>query len=134
MMSIDVIQQQQQSLFDDFVLLRSKYDEQKMTLLESLWTHSASYHPDLQYIPAAEDPEVFVETEEKLGSYNIEETLGEGQFATVMSCWKDVPGNGEKEELALKIIKKERITTFASLKRLSNEVFHLQTLRSPYAL
>lgn len=134
MVSIDVIQQQQQSLFDDFVLLRSKYDEQKTTLLESLWTHCASYHQDLQHIPAAEDPEIFVETEEKLGDYNIEEMLGEGQFAMVMNCWKDGSGDKDRGKLAIKIIKKERITTFASLKRLSNEVFHLQTLRSPYVV
>lgn len=135
MLSIDVIQQQQQSLFDDFVLLRSKYDEQKSTLLESLWTHCASYHKDLEHIPAAEDPEIFVETEDKVGAYNLDDMLGEGQFATVMSCWKDNDsGDINKDKHAIKIIKKEIITTFASLKRLSNEVFHLQTLKSPYVV
>ena len=134
MLTIDVIQQQQQSLFDDFVLLRARYDEQKTTLLESLWIHCASHHPGLENIPMAEDYETFVETDSKLGTYNIEETLGEGQFATVMGCWKDGATEDERESLALKIIKKERITTFASLKRLSNEVYHLKSLRSPYVV
>ena len=37
----------------------------------------------------------------------------------------------DRDKLALKIIKKERITSFSAL---SNEVFHLHTLRSPYVV
>ena len=36
MLSIESIHQQQQSLFDDFVILRNKYDEQKHALVETL--------------------------------------------------------------------------------------------------
>jgi len=78
-----------------------------------------------------------------VGKYGIGALLGEGQFATVRSCWladEDVDTTGSSQQKrsqhqwAMKIIKKERITTFASLKRVSNEIEILRTLHSPFVV
>lgn len=77
-----------------------------------------------------EDTESFVETDEKVGHLHVGAALGEGQFATVMSCTRD----DTPREYALKIIKKEKITSFASLQRVSNEIDNLKLLHSPYVV
>jgi hypothetical protein len=125
--SIQTFHQQQQALFDEFVLLRQRYDEQKLALLNILWIHCGQYHPDLRQIPVVKDVNTYIENDDRVGEYTIGEMLGEGQFAMVKSCWKD-----GGEEYAIKIIKKERITTFTSLKRVSNEIEILRKLRSEF--
>lgn len=130
-LSLQTIHQQQQSLFDDFVILRNKYDETKQNLVEGLWTHCASYHPELSYIPKLMDESEACDEETKIGNYVIESLLGEGQFATVKACYKETDDSGK---LACKMIKKERILTFSSLKRVSNEVFVLGELSSKYVV
>jgi serine/threonine protein kinase len=64
-----------------------------------------------------------------VGEYFIGETLGQGQFATVKSCCLE---GAEGTELAIKIIKKERFTTFVALKRISIEIEVLRRLKSQY--
>ena len=130
-LSLQTIHQQQQSLFDDFVILRNKYDETKQNLVEGLWTHCASYHPELSYIPKLMDESETCDEETKIGNYFIESLLGEGQFATVKACYKETDDNCK---LACKMIKKERILTFSSLKRVSNEIFVLGELSSKYVV
>ncbi len=125
--SIQSFNKQQQALFDEFVLLRQKYDEQKSTLINVLWNTCSQYHPELRQIPVVENDE-FVENESKVGSYNLGTVLGEGQFATVRVCRKE----GESFDKAIKIIKKEKITSFLSLKRMSNEIQTLRKLKSDY--
>jgi len=128
--SIQAFHSQQQQLFDDFVLLRSRYDETKSTLQSALWTHCAPHHPELGHIPSETD---IVDNEEQLGPYYLEELLGEGQFATVRACRPisddDMEGDAR---WAIKIINKERIGSFNSLKRVSNEVRILKNMRSKY--
>eukprot|EP00596_Hydrurales_sp_CCMP1899_P003596 CAMPEP_0119038458 /NCGR_PEP_ID=MMETSP1177-20130426/7418_1 /TAXON_ID=2985 /ORGANISM="Ochromonas sp, Strain CCMP1899" /LENGTH=804 /DNA_ID=CAMNT_0007001095 /DNA_START=485 /DNA_END=2900 /DNA_ORIENTATION=+ len=70
----------------------------------------------------------FKETEERIGSLNVGEILGQGQFATVKSCRRD----GSTQELAVKIMKKDRFTTFTALKRISNEIEILKKLKSEF--
>ena len=62
----------------------------------------------------------------------IGEVLGEGQFASVSSCIKI--GSEQKNSLALKTIKKERILSLQGLKRVSNEIETLTKLKSPYII
>lgn len=119
--AIQTFHQQQQALFDEFVVLRQKYDDQKSQLIGTLWTQTSPYHPELGSIPKIEGPD-FIETEKMVGQYIVEEPLGEGQFATVCRC------RLLQQELAIKIIKKERITSFMSLRRVSNEIKTLRTL------
>jgi serine/threonine protein kinase len=128
--SIQTFHKHQKDLFDEFVVLRQKYDEQKNTLMSVLWTHCSQHHPELKHIPPMEDPEHYVETEDELGpNYSVGPILGEGQFASVYTCTK----NGEEDiELALKSVKKERIMSFHGIKRMSNEIKTLRVLKSHY--
>ena len=128
--SIQALHKQQQALFDEFVLLRQRYDEQKTSTVSILWNQCAKYHPDLRQIPPMEDTTTFVENDEIIGSLVVGEALGEGQFATVKSCTM----SGSEHEYALKIIKKDRITSFTSLMRVSNEIDNLRQLKSPYVV
>lgn len=128
--SIQALHKQQQALFDEFVLLRQRYDEQKTSTVGILWNQCAKYHPDLRQIPPMEDSSTFVENDEIIGSLIVGEALGEGQFATVKSCTM----SGSDHEYALKIIKKDRITSFTSLMRVSNEIDNLRQLKSPFVV
>ena len=126
--SIQSLNKQQKALYDEFVLLRQKYDQQKVALVNVLWTQCCEYHPDLRQIPRKiQDNEKsnFIETDYQVGDYIIGETLGEGQFALVKSCVKE---GGDGREYALKIIQKERITSFTSLARVSTEIDNLKHL------
>ena len=130
--SISTFHSEQQKLFDEFVFLRKRYDEQKTSLLHILWVNCASVHPDLSAIPLIEDDKNFDETELVVGDYNIGEKLGQGKFATVKVCYDNTIK--VKKVLAIKIIKKDKITSFTGLKRLSNEIDILKSLNSPYII
>lgn len=128
--SIQTFHQQQQALYEEFKTLREKYDEQKDTLHTTLWTHCIAKNPDLRYIPKEEGPN-FTDTEHQVGDYSVGEALGEGQFATVYSCsLKQKPD----KEYAIKVLKKERISNFKSLRRVSNEIETLKKLNSDYMI
>lgn len=126
--SVQTYQRQHQALYDRFVSLRQLFDEQKLSLLNTLWIHCGAYHPELREIPLLEDMAKFLETEDRVGDFHVGETLGQGQFATVRSCCK----NGSEYDLAVKIIKKDRFTTFTALKRISNEIKILRRLKSDF--
>jgi DNA repair ATPase RecN len=126
--SIQTLHKQQQALFDEFALLRQRYDEQKNTMITILWNQCAKYHPDLRQIPQLEDAVTFTENEFQVGDFTVGDLLGEGQFATVRNCQR----KDKQEEYALKIIKKERITSFTSLMRVSNEIDNLLMLKSQF--
>lgn len=143
MASVQTFHSQQKQLFDEFVLLRQRYDEVKKNLMDTLWNGCCEFHPDLKLIPDKKDEETFVEDSDRLGAYNLGHMLGEGQFATVKSCMVSrsrateygltdmthiVPGT----EYAMKIIDKDKIQTLHSLKRMSNEISILYELRNPH--
>jgi hypothetical protein len=137
--SIHAFHSQQKQLFDEFCLLRQRYDDQKANLLDALWTKCGTYHPELKHIPALDEDMVANESDELIGKYSIGQHLGEGQFATVKLCWLTDTENGDNgssgdKEWALKIIKKERLTSFSSLRRVSNEIDILQTLQSKFVV
>lgn len=129
-LNIQTFQKQQKTLFDEFVQLRTRYGEQKTLIVNILWMHCAPHHPELKHIPAQEE-ERFQESESQVGSYVIEDMLGEGQFASVSSCYR----LGEADmKYAIKMIKKERVTTYPSLMRISQEIEILSRLKSPYII
>ena len=135
--SVQTFHTQQKQLFDEFVLLRRRYDEQKTLLLETLWDKCAVTSPELSEIPDQEDEEKFVEDDDHVGVYNLGEVLGEGQFALVRSCTVSHSRGDEKihdfnAEYAIKLLSKERLLSFHSLKRVSNEVKILQAMNCPY--
>src|SRR5438105_3602549 len=73
--SIQVYTKQQKSLFDEFMLLRSKYDDVKQSLVSTLWTHTSLHHPDLKQIPhqekTKEEGGTFVLTDDIIGTIII---------------------------------------------------------------
>jgi len=93
--------------------------------------------PELSEIPDAEDEDKFIEDDDHVGVYNLGEVLGEGQFALVRSCTvSHSRGNKDKHdfdaEYAIKLLNKERLLSFHSLKRVSNEVKILQAMNCPH--
>lgn len=122
--TIQAFYKQQQALFDEFVLLRSKYDDLKLAFNEALWSYSASYHPELNKIPMLDNTFVINENENKYGDYVVTELLGEGQFGSVRSCYlaSDSIKNGGKTIsgdatlYAIKIIPKHKVNTFNSIR------------------
>jgi hypothetical protein len=80
--SVQTFQRQHQVLYDRYVSLRQMFDEQKLSLLNTLWIHCGAHHPQLREIPVLEDNSKFVETEDRVGEFQVGETLGQGQFAT----------------------------------------------------
>lgn len=124
-------QKQHQAMYDRFLALRTQFDEQKTSLLKTLWVHCGSYHPDLREIPVLETSAKFIETDLRVGEYYVGEILGQGQFATVKACRRE---GSESDNLAVKIIKKDRFTTFVSLKRISIEIETLRRLTSPHII
>ena len=128
--AVQLANKQQQELFDDFVTLRKKYDEQKNTLMTVLWEHTSKFHPALSYIPRCENMKTFRETDEVVGEYRINEVLGEGQFAIVKSCQKiNDDDTSPLQQRAIKIIKKEKLLNFMGLTRMNTEIEILRKLQ-----
>lgn len=130
--NIQALHKQQQDLFNQFVLLRQRYDDLKQSTVSILWNQCAKFHPELRQIPPMEEPGSFIETEDQVGHYVIGDLLGEGQFATVRSCSLD--GATDDGEYAIKMIKKESISSFTSLTRVSNEIDNLRILKSSFVV
>lgn len=128
--SIQKFYTQQKALFDEFVVLRGKYDKNKLSLISVLWNDCARYHPDLNRIPSLEQRDGFVESDTMVGNYVIGEKVGEGQFASVRKCFtKENETNLSSNDYAIKILSKEKITTIQTLKRLSTEIDILWQLK-----
>ena len=131
--TVQTFHMQQKQLFDEFQLLRQRYDEQRENLQDVLWAHCGRHHPELKAIPAAK-PSEFPESDVRIGDFAIGDVLGEGQFATVFNCQRlpgassPSPSSSSSKDFALKIIRKEKITTFSSLKHVSNEIEILSSL------
>ena len=140
--SIQTFHHQQQALYDEFLILRQKYDEQKSAHIATLWTYCASYHPDLNSLPIEENNKEFLENESQVGKYCVTDMLGEGQFAIVYSCYATNGSSSSSSsssssvgnELAIKVINKERITSFSSLRRVSNEISILKSLNCSFVI
>jgi hypothetical protein len=140
-------QRQQQALFGEFVVLRRKYDDLKSTLIEVLWEHCVPFHPDLSHIPPVdpEEEDCVGDNPDQYGKYIAEDYIGEGQFASVRTCREKCVDNTNSEDganppvdstpfaqLAIKLIKKEKIVSMQSLRRLSSEIDSLKSLNSKY--
>ena len=127
MATVQTFHAQQKEMFEEFRILRERYDEQKAVLQDILWKHCARFHPDLKAIPPMESDD-FPETETEVGNFTIGGVLGEGQFATVMNCVRK-GSSADGGELALKVINKEKIMSFNSLRHVSNEIEILKSFK-----
>lgn len=127
--TLESIERESNELISQFQILRKKYDQQKLVLTQSLWKHCCQHHPELRQIPPIESTG-FIETDSIVGGYSIGGFLGEGQFATVKAAYRNV--QNVPTEFALKIVRKDRVNTFSSLKRLSKEIEIMRKLKCEY--
>ncbi len=111
--SVSLFEEQQQQLFDEFVLLRSKYDALKSSTLEILWDaipncEGSAFTAVRKSIPPVEKN--CIETKSRIGPFELLEALGDGQFATVRACREFTEGESpETSALAAKVIAKEKV-------------------------
>lgn len=124
LLDYQMLQKKHENLLHTFALLKEKYDEQKSSLLKVLWEHCSSKHPDLMEIPT--DDNTLVETDHQVGSFFVHDFIAEGTFSVVKMCNRI----NDSTDLAIKIIEKEKITTFVGLKRLSDEIENLKILKN----
>lgn len=75
--TVQRFQKQHQVLYDKYVLLRQLYDDQKISLLNTLWIHCGAHHPHVRDIPVVEDMLKFNESEDRIGNIQVGETLGQ---------------------------------------------------------
>mmetsp|Transcript_1869 Transcript_1869/g.2969 ORF Transcript_1869/g.2969 Transcript_1869/m.2969 type:complete len:521 (-) Transcript_1869:117-1679(-) len=114
--SVQKFHKQQTDLYQDFLVLREKYDAHKLEHTATLWTHCLSCHHSLTNIPR--EDQTLTDTPQSVGSYKISNILGEGHFGEVFECHLD----DNPKELAIKVIRKDKVTSFHSLRRISNEI------------
>jgi serine/threonine protein kinase len=127
--SIQKFHENQTELYNEFAILSSKYGDQKLAHVTTLWTHCVAYHPEVSIIPTEENSN-FPESDTQVGRYVIGDPLGDGQFATVFNCTTKL----SSEEYALKVILKNKVTTFAALRRVANEIKILKKLKNRYVI
>lgn len=139
--SIQQFHLQQKQLFDEFVSLRSTYDNTKAKLRESIWVHTARMSREFTVIPPL--LQNAVEDFSQIEHYALGGVIGKGESSVVKSCKIGkgtskslAPGGGRKAELiggvsrsglakrdlAVKIINKNRVQDVASLQRVANEI------------
>jgi serine/threonine protein kinase len=130
--SMEEAHKQMKELMTETSHLRHKYEKQKTALIAALWQHCAPFHPELSQIPVIPEEKV-VETMDGVDRYMFKKVLGEGQFASVRVCHL-ADGLSSPSALAIKIINKDRIASFSSMRRVSNEIEALKVLKSKHTL
>jgi serine/threonine protein kinase len=118
------MKKKQHSMHQNFDLLRKKYDLQKSLMCSLIWSEYAPFLPQLHHIPPVES-ESYPESESRIGHYNILGDIGRGQTANVKSCQRV---DDTKSEYAVKVMSKNKVTSIASLRRVSDEIKALQIL------
>ena len=136
--SIQAFHVQQKQLFDEFVLLRSNYDDCKLKLRESVWIHACKMSREFSVIPpllrnAMEDTNT-------IEQYMLGGLIGTGESSKVRSCKLGMMSGGSrkgggggggggggssglaKRDLAVKIINKSRVRDVVALQRVANEI------------
>ncbi len=128
--AINTLHNQQCELFQNFKLLRSKYDDLKNEIQHILWEFIPCQSHE-QAINGFSDLGIAnlssFESPNRICNYMIGQLLGEGQFANVHLCIDTIT----QKEYAVKIINKKKVTTLSGLKRINNEVRVLKKLDHP---
>ena len=111
----------QQGMHQSFQLLRDMYDELKSEIQNTLWNFIPTITgPDFAELGTT-DHTVF-ETSDRIGDYDLGCMLGEGQFSDVRRCTQA----STKMEFAVKIMRKNKILSVSSYKRIQKEVSTLR--------
>jgi hypothetical protein len=122
---IESMKKRQHTLYSEFEVLRKKYKKQKSKTSSLLWSECTLFLPQLRQIPPIEG-ESFPESKSRVGNYDIFGEIGHGQYSSVKLCRRG------DEEYAIKIIGKDSVASISVLKRISNEIKALQTLKGKY--
>ena len=135
--SIQAFHLQQKELFDEFVALRSNYDDCKGKLRESVWVHSCKMSREFSVIPPL--LRNAVEDNSTIEQYLLGGVIGTGESSKVRSCKLGMSGGSRKgggggggggggsgslakRDLAVKIINKSRVRDVVALQRVANEI------------
>ena len=119
---IDRLKQKHFKMSRDYELLRLRYESQKAKMSDLVWTYVLA--ADHLHIPPMK-PNDFPETESRVGQYDILGDIGKGQLANVKSCRV---AEDPKVEYAIKTINKDKVDSIGGLRRISDEIFALQSL------
>mmetsp|Transcript_28657 Transcript_28657/g.57332 ORF Transcript_28657/g.57332 Transcript_28657/m.57332 type:complete len:736 (+) Transcript_28657:30-2237(+) len=114
--SVKSFHAQQRKLYDGFKILRAKYDDLKAESAVTMWEYIPSKVKGFEQLG---DTNVSIfESASRIGDYKIGKLLGEGQFADVKlaTCSKS------STQLAVKIMRKDRVHSVQALKRIQNEL------------
>jgi serine/threonine protein kinase len=131
--SIQAFHLQQKELFDEFVALRSNYDDCKTKLRESVWVHSCKMSREFSVIPPL--LRNAVEDNSTIEQYLLGGIIGTGESSKVRSCKLGMSGGSRKgggggtsqgsmakRDLAVKVINKSRVRDVVALQRVANEI------------
>ena len=129
--SIQAFHLQQKQLFDEFVALRSNYDDCKSKLRESVWVHSCKMSREFSVIPPL--LRNAVEDDVTIEQYLLGGVIGAGESSKVRSCKLGMSGGSRKGggsssgsmaklDLAVKIINKSKVRDVIALQRVANEI------------
>ncbi len=125
--SLKKIHKQQRQLYDDFKLLRGKYDDLKSELSFALWDVIPSLNNETNFRELAFTNHSIFETNDQVGDYHIGLLLGEGQFADVRLCTNTI----SKKQFAMKIIAKAKVVSVIGLQRVQTEINILKQIKNP---
>lgn len=127
--SARALHKQQQDLYNNFKLVREKYDDLKTELHQVLWEFIPTQQVDelCGFSELGQVNHAIYETPDRIGSYIIGPLLGEGQFSDVKMCTHSESGKC----YAIKMIQKQKISTLYGLKRVRNEIWLLRQLHHP---
>mmetsp|Transcript_32232 Transcript_32232/g.102520 ORF Transcript_32232/g.102520 Transcript_32232/m.102520 type:complete len:593 (-) Transcript_32232:1134-2912(-) len=128
LLSLQKFHTQQKKLYNDFVLLRKKYDEKKAALMDIIWNYLASgvaRRHMFEFIPPCNRDLVLEDG--NLGDYSIDKALGSGQYATVLRGISHQSG----QRVAIKTIKKDKIMSPRDLRCLNTEISLMRSLSHP---
>ena len=84
--SLKLISKQHNVLQKDFRVLSDKYTITKECCMDTAWRYCPRHSEEFQSMPLQD--KYLVETEGRIGEYNVLEKLGEGQFSVVKRCKK----------------------------------------------
>jgi serine/threonine protein kinase len=114
-----------QTLCANFQLLREKYDDVKTELQNVLWNDIPTFQTRFSELGKPNNS-VF-ETPTSVEHYRIGRLLGRGQFSDVKVATCSIM----KKDYAVKVVKKQKISSMAALTRVLNELTYIKRLDHP---
>ncbi|GMI46071.1 hypothetical protein TrCOL_g2499 [Triparma columacea] len=124
--SVRDFQSQQKQLFNKYQSLRLDFKDLHENMTKLLWEEMFAESLNYKFLALKPVDKDLKEEEDKVGEYTVGEIIGEGQFATVKSCFSEK----KNRTLAVKIIEKKKCRSFDAFKRIDNEIDVLEELAS----